>query len=543
MARADDHRSRRFAAAFGLPLVLLLTQAQPAVAETSVATTAKMRGTVHVDANGNGILDAGESGLAGIAVSNGRNIVRSDAQGRYAIAVQPGDVVFAIKPPHYRFGRRGDRLPAFWKAYAPETSNLKYGGLAPQTTLDFDIALQSAPDTADAELPVLVFGDPQPKSVVDVDYYARDIVQPLVGRVQAELGLSLGDIVHDDLSLYPAMNRFTASLGIPWLHAAGNHDLDFDAAHDAQSLDSFRNVYGPDTLAWEEVQASFVVLDNVVHQPGQRPAYIGGFREDQFRFLEAYLRQARRDRLLVLAMHIPLFEQDGRDTFPDADRERLFALLQPFAHVLLLTAHNHTQQHVFHTADSGWQGTAPLHEYNVGAACGAFWSGAKDAQGIPDSTMADGTPNGYARLHVASDGQYRLSWHAARDSSQDILRVHAPQVLRRGAYPAWGVYANVFMGTADTHVEFRVDDGDWKPMRRVEQPDPWLLAENGRDDAATRLRGYDRSPEATPSPHLWRGALPTDLPIGPHRIDVRVQDRWLGERNAKTHYRLEDAQP
>lgn len=116
-------------------------------------------------------------------------------------------------------------------------------------------------------------------------------------------------------------------------------------------------------------------------------------------------------------------------------------------------------------------------------------------------------------------------------------------MLRRGAYPAWGVYANVFMGSADTHVEFRVDDGDWKPMRRVEQPDPWLLAENGRDDAATRLRGYDRSPEATPSPHLWRGALPTDLPIGPHRVDVRVQDRWLGERNAKTHYRLEDAQP
>ncbi len=542
MARLDARPSR--AMLVTVALLILLAQAQSAVAQTPVATATTMHGTVYVDGNDNGIRDAGESGLAGIAVSNGREIVRSDAQGRYAIAVQSGDVVFAIKPPNHRFGRRSDGLPAFWTAYAPQASpKLEYGGLQPQQTLDFDVALQPAPVDAGAELPVLVFGDPQPKSVVDVDYYARDIVQPLAGRVQAALGLSLGDIVHDDLSLYPAMNRITASLGIPWLHAAGNHDLDVDADHDAQSLDSFRNVYGPDTLAWEEAQASVLVLDNVIHQPGQRPAYIGGFREDQFRFLEAYLRQARRDRLLVLAMHIPLFESDGRDTFRDADRERLFALLQPFAHVLLLTAHTHTQQHVFHTADSGWHGVAPLHEYNVGAACGAFWSGVKDAQGIPDSTMADGTPNGYARLHVASDGQYRLSWHAARDSSQDILRVHAPQVLRRGAYPAWGVYANVFMGSADTHVEFRVDDGDWKPMRRVEQPDPWLLAENGRDDAATRLRGYDRSPEATPSPHLWRGALPTDLPIGPHRVDVRVQDRWLGERNAKTHYRLEDAQP
>ena len=76
------------------------------------------------------------------------------------------------------------------------------------------------------------------------------------------------------------------------------------------------------------------------------------------------------------------------------------------------------------------------------------------------------------------------------------MNLHAPKVLRRGAYPAWGVYANVFMGRDDSRVEYRVDGGDWKPMQRVQQPDPRLLAENLRDDAAEALRGYDRSPEA-----------------------------------------------
>jgi hypothetical protein len=95
------------------------------------------------------------------------------------------------------------------------------------------------------------------------------------------------------------------------------------------------------------------------------------------------------------------------------------------------------------------------------------------------------------------------------------------------------------MGDARTRVEYRVDGGEWKPMKRVEQPDPRLLVENMRDDLADRLRGYDRSPEAEPSPHLWRGALPTDLADGEHTVDVRAFDAWLGERTASTRYRLQ----
>jgi hypothetical protein len=211
--------------------------------------------------------------------------------------------------------------------------------------------------------------------------------------------------------------------------------------------------------------------------------------------------------------------------------------------VLLLSGHSHTQRHWYHGADAGWHGAKPLHEYNVGAACGAFWSGAKDADGIPDTTMADGTPNGYARLRVSSKGDYRLSWHAARDAANSGIGLHAPKVLRQGAYPAFAVYANVYMGQDDSVVEYRVDGGEWKPMRRVGQPDPRLQQENALDDAAEHLRGYDRSPEAEPSAHLWRGALPTDLSVGEHRVEVRTQDPWRGELTETTTYRLEAGAP
>jgi hypothetical protein len=485
------------------------------------AAEAQVRGTVFEDANGNGTREAGEHGIAGVALSNGRDIVRSAADGSYAVAARPDDLVFAIKPAGRRFGLRANGLPDFWR-----------DGHVPR----FDVALSPRHDRS-GPMQVLLFTDPQVKSLVDVDYYRRDIVEPLHGT-HATIGLSLGDIVNDDVSLYPALNAVTASLGVPWLHIAGNHDLDAGAASDADTLRTFRATYGPDTVAWEESQAIFIGLDDVVAMPGQRPAYVGGLREDQFAFLERYLPTVPKDRLVVLGLHIPLFDH----AFRAEDRARLFALLEKVEHPLVLSGHTHNQNQVFWNAAQGWNGARPLHEYNVGAACGAFWSGVKDAQGIPDTTMSDGTPNGYGLLNVQPQGRYSVEYRAARAPEDEQIALHAPRVLRRGAYPAWGVYANVYMGHDGVPVEFRVDGGDWQAMKRVEQPDPRLLAENVADVQAARLRGYDRSPEATPSSHLWRAALPTKLEVGEHSVEVRATLDGR-EYRSRTTYHLQDARP
>lgn len=515
-----------------------------AFAAGAPAQTATVGGSVYEDRNGNGLRERNERGIGGIKVSNGRELAITDAQGRYALPRRDGGTLFVIKPATHATATGDNGLPRFWHHLFPAGSpTLRYGGIAatsPAETYDFALEPQHA---AKGDLKMLVFGDPQPKSRTDVGYYERDIVQPLVGHHDARLGLSLGDIVNDDLRLYPDMNRVTAKLGVPWLHVPGNHDLDFDATRDEDALLSFRNVYGPDSYAWEEPQASFIVLDDVVYMPGKKPAYVGGLREDQFAFLEAYLATLPKDRRVVISVHIPFFDPvPGVETFRRADRERLFALLQDHAQVLLLSAHTHNQRHYFHDAATGWHGAKPLHEYNAGATCGAFWSGVKDAQGIPDTTMSDGTPNGYAWLTFKPDGAYSLRYQVARGADGEAIGLHAPKVLRRAAWPAFGVFANVYMGDADSRVEYRIDEGEWKPMKRVDQPDPRLVAENIADDEANALRGYDRSPEADPSTHLWRGTLPTDLAVGEHRIDVRAFDRWQGERRAQTRYRLDDAQ-
>jgi hypothetical protein len=521
------------------PVVLSLVSLLLMGAGASARAT-QVDGLVWFDRDGNGRQDAGEPGVAGVRVSNGRDIVETDPAGRYRLRLADGDTLFLVKPPQYAVPQRNDGMPDFWRHHFPGGSPaLRFGGVAAQAA-DPDFALRERLP-GPATLEVLLFGDPQPASLAEVDHYARDIVAPLVGERAATLGLSLGDIVDDDLSLYPAMNEATRRLGVPWLHAAGNHDIDLDATDDRHSLLTFRNTYGPDTFAWEEPQASFVVLDDVIHQPGQRPAYIGGLREDQFAFLEAYLATQPAARPIVLALHIPLFDTRPEPTFRAADRERLFALLQRFEHVLVLSSHTHVQQHVMHGPAQGWQGARPLHEYNVGASCGGFWGGVADAAGIPDGLMADGTPNGYARLLIDSEGGFAMYWHVARAADDPTIALHAPRVLRYGAYPGVSVWANVFMGQADTRVEYRVGERAWQPMQRAAAADPRVQAENLADDLSDALRGDKRVPQAKPSAHLWQGVLPTDLPPGEHRIEVRAFDRWRGEIGASTQYRLEAA--
>jgi len=486
------------------------------------------------------------AGIPDVQVSNGVDIARTDKDGRYRLTLSAGQTVFVIKPSEFDLPVEDHAAMPRWHHYFPDGSPLlRYGGIAamPARAEGWDFVLQPGANLGDT-LDVLIIADPQPRDASQVAYFERDIIEPMLQRDgvgAADLGLTLGDVVDDDLTLLPLVKRATQRLGVPWLTAAGNHDIDFDAEDDATSLLSFRHQFGPDTYAWETPQANFIVLDNVIYLGGGPRNYVGGLREDQFVFLARYLPGLDADKRLVIAAHMPFFNpRPERETFRAADRSRLFALLQRFDKTLLLSAHGHVQRHHLHTADDGWMGQQPLHEYNVGAACGGYWGGAKDADGIPDASMADGTPNGYASLQIDRHGAYRLQWHVAREPDHPGIALHAPKLLRHGSYPGVSVFANVFMGMQESRVELRIDGGEWLPMQRVERADPRILAVNLSDDAANELRGDDRVPEAGASTHLWQHALPTDLAPGEHLIEVRAQDRWRGELRAQATYRLID---
>ena len=70
------------------------------------AHAATARGQVFEDKNGNAVLDAGETGIADVRVSDGERIVLTDAQGRYELKIADEAVIRITKPRGYGTSKR-----------------------------------------------------------------------------------------------------------------------------------------------------------------------------------------------------------------------------------------------------------------------------------------------------------------------------------------------------------------------------------------------------------------------------------------------------
>jgi 3',5'-cyclic AMP phosphodiesterase CpdA len=462
-------------------------------------------GVVFDDQNGNGVRDAGEPGLAGVAVSNGVDVVLTDANGAYSIADRPDSRIFVVKPRGWRPPVDASRLPLFYSARGAATA-------------DFALTRSDEPDN----LRVLALTDPQPSSAAEVDYLARGLVAGVGRRPDLAFGVTLGDIVYDRPDLFGPVNAVLARVGIPWYNLPGNHDLALGSPDERAAVASFESVYGPSTYAFHAGPAMFVALDDV--RPLGGPRFVGGLRADQFEFLGNLLGGTKPDEWVVLMMHIPLFSPDpsGAETFRRADRLRLFEMLKGRARVLILSGHTHYQRHVMHGPEDGWEGAGRIHEYNVAAACGGFWGGPRNADGIPIATMWDGTPPGYAVIGFAGD-RVSMDFVPALGPAGHQLEIHAPEaVAPRQGYVSF--YANVFNGGDEWRVEARMDERAWNTVPRILGWDPSYAAAFLSQDSVPHPAAGPRLPDPAICYHLWRGSLPADLPVGRHTLFVRATD-------------------
>ena len=116
------------------------------------------------------------------------------------------------------------------------------------------------PDTFE----VLVFGDPQPRNDKEIGYIRDDVVAEVI-TTKAKLGIAMGDIMYDDLSLFDRYNSVISQIGIPFYNVPGNHDRNYDASDDAHSLETFKYYFGPAYYSFEYGKVHFIILDDVVH--------------------------------------------------------------------------------------------------------------------------------------------------------------------------------------------------------------------------------------------------------------------------------------
>lgn len=485
------------------------------------------KGYVYEDVNGNGRKDRREAGIPDVAVSNGTEVVLTDSKGFYILPVNDGNTIFVIKPNGYKTPVDENFIPRFYYHHKPEGSpgTFTYQGISPTGSLpksvDFALLKQDEPKNFTA----VVFGDPQPYSIQDMDYFTEKIVNDVKKSDKTLFGISLGDIAGDNLDLHPVYKERIRRLQLPWYNVMGNHDMNYDAPSDQLSDETFKKNFGSANYAFNYGEAHFIILDNILYpDPRDGKGYWGGYREDQLIFLENNLKYVPKDRLIILSQHIDMKDNSG-NSYRQEDRQRVFDLLKDYENVLIMSAHTHYQDQVEYTEVHGWKGKKPLHEYNVGTTSGDWYSGKLDEKGLPDATMRDGTPQGYAFLNI-NGNQYDVDYKVAGREIDYQMNIFAPKVIPYKGRTTSQIMVNFFIGSKNDLVEYRIDKGEWRKMYNVSAPDLNYLTKLLEWDFTEELLPGRRPSNPVNSTHVWIGPVQTDLPVGEHTIEVRATDRY-----------------
>ena len=174
---------------FSTLLILVLS-----VVEAAAQPTAE--GRVFIDANGNGRYDRGETLLGGIPVSDGCRVVTTDAKGRYRIEVGEGSSLFPILPAGYTM--QGHRLVNSAFVY-PAVAGSRH-----------DFALSAKPVRQRFRLNAI--GDIQVGNSQELEFASRTILPELMTKDSTDVNIFLGDLVNNNLALYPHLQRMIAQL-------------------------------------------------------------------------------------------------------------------------------------------------------------------------------------------------------------------------------------------------------------------------------------------------------------------------------------------
>ena len=484
---------------------------------------AQITGVVFEDTNRNLVMDKGEKGIAGVLVSNQRDVVVSDKRGRYSLEVNDETIIFITKPAGYDVPLDARNLPRFYYIHQPKGSPpLQYRGVAPTGDLPATLDFPMFKSRVEKDFSVIVLSDPQTRNLEEIGYFRDDVVQELVGS-SAVFAIMLGDIMFDNPDYFDSLNDVMAQVGVPVYAVPGNHDLNFDSADDHYSLETFKRIYGPPYYSFDYGKVHFVVLDDIEWhgKTEERDGwYRGKLGDRQIEWLHNDLRHVGREKLVVLCMHIPFMTLNrNKATECVVDIDKVFDIVRDRRHLLALAGHTHTLEHHFLEEEHGWNGLEPLHIHVCATACGAWWGGPRDDRGIPTAIQQDGVPNGY-HIYRFTGNTYSSVYKPAGLPSDFQIRVSAPSgTIAASDLAGMKIVVNVFDGSTRSQVFCSLNGEEPVMMEYFPMPDPFF-----EQVISTHKETFRSWVASRPSNHIWVAPIPETLSPGIHRIEVKSMD-------------------
>ena len=444
------------------------------------------------------VYDNNGAPLSGVVVSDGLQCVRTSKEGKFAFESDLGKTrfVFVVQPAGYKAVVEQGKAQ-FYKQLGKGDAQQINGVYRLRFTLD------KISGNADRYTLVLA-GDPQPRNrTYGYDKFAyhsldccddmwRDMGEYKAGITDRDVyGIMLGDLVHEDMSLYADYLKGIASLGYPTYSVIGNHDNNPKATTDDAGAEYFEDNLGPRNYSLNLGKFHVIVLDNLImklNSSGELKDYNQGLTDDIWQWLQNDLKMVDYSTPLIVCAHSPMFRlASGSERWSATTTQHgadYANLLSKYKRVYAWAGHTHSTFNYVYTASS----KLPNVEcHTVGRVTGALW--------INEWLCDEGTPRGYVVAEV--DGE-NISWQfkpIAYQSGEAVGETPAYKYrdieLRNGvfyrngkkldesyqlrAYPrhSYGdndsyVYANVFMWDEQWgKVMFKPANGTTVEMTRV----------------------------------------------------------------------------
>ena len=523
-------------------------------------------GQVFDDVNENSKLDGDEQGVAGVAVTNGVDVVQTDGEGRYELPVRDNMTVSITQPAGWQVPVDEDKVAQFSYNHLPEGSgDLKYGGIEPTggTPKAVNFPMVESQASAEPEQNCPIAADTQAYDRTEMGYARDGAVGDLADRNDyGACGvLLLGDNVGDDLSLNDDLRDIYSQTNGPVRVAPGNHDQDYDAVDDAHALDTFRDQFGPSYFSYDVGKTHFVVLDSIEYEgQANNRKYRERITDEQLTWLANDLKNVPKNAQVVIATHAPILTH--KEVVVDNAKE-FYDVIADYPNAVTVGGHTHTQENLLAGQTRKEWAAAGIEKLShtqlvAGAVSGDWYSGGLNADGLPYSFTQDASEPGVLTLEF--DGASRSERYTVRGESDDhqlLLGVNSPQ-WRDWAQKAQDWQDADKVGTAPEAISERVVTRD-----DLKQGQTWLTSSflAGTSDARVEVSFDGKSPKQSEhtqpgrgealakgweytdpytasqnlrtsgnvgqsSSHLWRTEIPSDLDLGTHTAEVTGTDRY-----------------
>lgn len=337
-------------------------------------------------------------GVAGVVVSDGYEVVRTDADGIYQLPSKKAlKYVFMSVPSGYEPAAEGV-LP---KIYAALTKDQNVA-----ERVDFVL---SKVDNQD-KYKVFFLGDmhlaARTDDLAQFTVFTNDLNTYMDSHKSEKMyAITLGDMTWD---LYWYKNSYQLSnyvedinkrvSGLLVYHTMGNHDNDMMAVGNWNAKLPYVDNVSPDWYSFNIGKVHYVVLDDIdcsAYKGGDRN-YVKNLPQEQIDWLKKDLQYVDKSTPLVITMHAQVFYPNGTAKYKidhsESSTKALFSAVSGYK-VHYVTGHTHT---IFNAlpSETSSLGATDTYEHNAGSICASWWWSGKLTSGVYASL--DGAPGGYS---------------------------------------------------------------------------------------------------------------------------------------------------